>query len=428
MFNIAAAGEHQNSGHRNGSSTTKSIAAILVLGVGVFWLAAVSWPSSIRVGGSTLSALLTLATAVTFLITLPGIAKDRFRNRLPNDASVFPVLPAPLGIFGVVATISLLSATSTNGVQNWAVYVSFILAILAIGTLWRGQNITRFMVRLRAIAGIVAILGLASQLAGVTVYQPRPFAITGIVILAITIPGKPENWLVRITPYVCAAAIGLSLSRTATLIALLLLVFVVLRGKRRGRTIRALAVLCGIGAVGLLALRGYAPLRDRFIGGDAAVSLGGVALNTSGRANIWGLLESGLSSNGLFGAGVGSASDVVVSRYPEVAQPHNEYLRFLFDFGWPGLALFVAGYLLLVVRCYRRAVRNEEPIHWSALIALIGIGLIAFTDNPFVYPFVMVPVGVLVGLSLSRPPTGPVFVLGHSPSALESGIPARSGT
>ena len=45
---------------------------------------------------------------------------------------------------------------------------------------------------------------------------------------------------------------------------------------------------------------------------------------------------------------MGSASQLVGETFTGLDQPHNEYLRFYFDYGVVGLALFIAGYLSLL--------------------------------------------------------------------------------
>ena len=58
----------------------------------------------------------------------------------------------------------------------------------------------------------------------------------------------------------------------------------------------------------------------------------------------------------------------------------------------------------------------SQEVHMSIpkALALLGVGLSAITDNALVYPFVMAPLGVLVGLSLAHP----------VPSGVRSGFPS----
>ena len=369
----------------------------------LIWITLSSLPSQVQLGSVSLSAVLTLGGAFILLLAIPAVLHDRLgpASRLRRDAH--PILPMPLGILAVLITASLLLHPSMSGLQNWAVYVAFIVTILSVGTLWRSMDIYRAFRHLRMVGACVASLSLLLEILSLPMYLPRPFAIEALVILAMVIPGKPENRLIRYAPYICVVAITLSLSRTATVIALVALVFVVLRGRSGVRFIRALFALLAVAGGGWLLVSRYPPLRERFLGGDAAVSYGGLSFNTSGRGNIWGLLEAKFFDGGPFGHGIGAAADLVSARYPDVAQPHNEYLRLLYDLGWPGLLMFVIGYVLLLIRCFKRAIQSDDSIHWSATIALGGTAAIAYTDNPFIYPFVMIPLAVVVGLSLSRP-------------------------
>jgi O-antigen ligase len=212
---------------------------------------------------------------------------------------------------------------------------------------------------------------------------------------------------------------ALSLSRTSTLVGGVLLVFIVLRGKRGRRLFKSLFMLLAAVLSLYMLVVHYAPFRDRFLVGDNALQVGGLEISTQGRAMLWKLLLSLSSDNWLLGQGIGSSGRLIAEYLPagqsdSIGHPHNEYLRLYVEFGIVGLALFVVGYLALVWRIFRSAKRTDHPLHWAAFLALVGIGLSAITDNPFVYPFVMLPLGSLAGLSLALTR----FELSDHPSAL----------
>jgi O-antigen ligase len=315
-----------------------------------------------------------------------------------------PWLPFALVAFVTICIGSLISGPSVDGVQNVCTYLIFALSIPVVVSRVSEHTPERFLHAAALVAGAVGTIALASTLIGFPLYDPRAFALASLVFLAVVIPSRSRHPLVRIAPYVLTGAVVVSLSRTATVIAILLLVFIVLRGRSGGRLIRA-ALLLSVAAAGVVVLWfSYAPFRERFTEGDNAVAINGVLINTSGRTAIWDVLLRNMGNSPLFGHGAGSASTAISAVYPSVGHPHNDYIRILYDFGWPGLCAFLVGYIVLIGWVARRAFGSPaDAIHWSALIALIGIGLSALTDNAFVYPFVMFPLGVLVGLSVSRP-------------------------
>jgi hypothetical protein len=103
-------------------------------------------------------------------------------------------------------------------------------------------------------------------------------------------------------------------------------------------------------------------------------------------------------------------------------QPLNDYLRLLHDFGVIGLLTWLWAMTRVIRRLRRRvfvgasraarAARDVDrrPVRglaWAALAATGAIGFTMLTDNPIVYSFVMLPLGVLIGAGLQQPPTGP---------------------
>ncbi|ARJ06116.1 hypothetical protein B5808_13450 [Cnuibacter physcomitrellae] len=389
----------------------------------LLWLALVSAPTLWSLGPISGSGILTIFTFVLLLVALPFTValkamsdnartasdswSDRNGNLQPLMKSRFghPWLPLAFGLFVVAACARLALDFSVEGLQNVAVYSSFAIAAVVVASSSSLGSADLFLRLARVLASAVGVIALVTFLLDLHLYDARAFALEGLVLLSIVIPERSNNVLVRLAPYVLTAAIALSLSRTATVIAIGMLVFVVLRGKRRGKLIRAILLLLVAATSTVLLVTLYPPFRDRFLVGDNAVTYGGVAINTSGRTAIWDLLLRGVPDAPVFGHGPGAASATIIARYPQIGHPHNDYIRILFDFGWIGLALFVIGYCTIIFWTLRRAIAFRAPIHWSATIALLGVGLSGLTDNAFVYPFVMVPLGVLVGLSLAWPGT-----------------------
>lgn len=393
--------------------------------IGAFWIVLVDIPRLVQLGPISLSGAFTVLLAFLIVCLLPsyasnGEARTRSMTRAQAARTRIPLL---LWIFLLFVSISFVFwAISGNftpeAIQNECLYICFVGAIALATTtrsksaVLRGWDLVRVVSTWFAyIALIIAIMERGSAVTGNRLlgflFTPRPMAIVALIALAIVIPGTPRNTWMKFAPYAIVAAIALSLSRTGTVIGLALLTFLVLRDRHAARRkpgerpLKAMLILASIVVSAYLLIVYYAPFRDRFLVGDNALKFRGLAISTQGRAQVWEVVLSNSSDNWLLGHGAGAASRLVDSHFPGLDHPHNEYLRLFFDFGLVGLFLFVAGYLLLVWRTYSNARHTGHPLHWAAFISLVGILLMAVTDNPFVYPFVMVPLGSLAGLSLA---------------------------
>lgn len=396
----------------------------LTVTITAFWMILVDAPRQIQFGPLTLSGAATLLVTAIILCLLPAhAANNAARKRSPNRGqSLQGRIPWPLWGFVVFSTVSFAIATlrteaSSESIQNACVYISFVGTIaLAAGTKSL-PLVTRGWELMRTLATWFAYLALALSMVGLALptgsadnlrflFTPRAMAIVGIIALAIVLPGPPRNRWMKFAPFALVIAMAFSLSRTSTAIGLALLVFLVLRNRRGtrgavgGRVFRAHFVLAAVSISAYVFVINYTPFRDRFFGGDAAWKVGDFAISTQGRAEMWELVLSNSSKSWLFGHGVGSASQFI-SEYFRLNHPHNDYLRLYFDFGVAGFCLFLAGYLALMWQVFRNARRTDHPLQWAAFIGMLGIALVAVTDNSFVYPFVMLPLGSLVGLSLA---------------------------
>lgn len=378
---------------------------------GAGWMLVAAALSSIGVGPFSLSAILTMILAAMVLTWLPAYGVNSTLTSQPTRYTARTRVPWTLWAFVFMATIGSvllnpIAEMDSLTVQNLVIYFLFVGVIVSVSATKSHDLAERGWVLMRSSATAAAYVyfGVAA-LRLETFMGVRTLAMSGIIVLATVISGPPRNIWIKWAPYVVVSAMALSLSRTATIIGFALLSFMVIRSgsknrKAGSRLLKAATVLVVAGiAVGAIILY-YTPFRNRFLVGDNAVRLGDLSLSTMGRSKMWELMLSD-PANWLLGHGVGSATQLINERLPGLTHPHNEYLRFYYDFGMIGLALFVVGYCSLGYRAYRNARRTEHPVHWSAFIALLGIGLNAITDNCFVYPFVVVPLACLVGLSMA---------------------------
>ena len=387
--------------------------------VALVWLAVSDIPTALSLGPLSVSGAATLLAGASTILLAPMLVLHGRGRSAPRTWTYVippgprkPVVPIALVLFGVVALLGVLRAPSQSGVQQTSVYLGFAGAI-AVGALYsRADTAQRFLEATGTVMCVVGLLavpvflfGLVDFAPGVPVWGQRSFALAATVAVAALVPVRSPRLLVRLAPYALTAGIAASLSRTALVIAVLLLAFAILRSRRGLRGFRVVLALVALTVVAVGAFLTVPSLRDRFLVGDNGVEVGGVALNTSGRSQIWSVVIQDSLPTTWFGRGAGTASDLLAARYPDIAQPHDDYLRIWHDFGLIGLILFVTAYAVLVAGALRRALRAEPAargVHWAAVLALMAVASAAVTDNPVIYPFVMLPLGIVVGLSIGR--------------------------
>lgn len=394
--------------------------------VALVWLVVIDALGRVSAGPLSLSGALTIATAglvvmVAFLY-FSTWAMGNMQPRLRGAGSV----PWPLIVFLILAWLRLWVSPSVEGFQNVAVYTAFIAgaAVLTLGA--PPSRVVTMLRWLRVVAVLMPLVFVASMLSGADVFHERAFGLTALIFVAVLIPYRGRRLIYKLGPVLVVAVIFLSLSRTAAVIAAALLIFTAVRTRRRYRFAGAAVFAGAVGTILYWTVTSYAPFRDRFLGGDQAVSLGGVTLNTSGRSTLWEITTASAEKAPWFGHGPGSANELISGMFTNIAHPHNDYLRLYHDFGIIGAALFTLGVLMLLRRLWVRDHRTDDQIHWVATIALLGVLIAALTDNVIVYPFVMVPLGVIIGCSLAQPlpPKRAKTIRRHPSSAMgASGLP-----
>ena len=322
---------------------------------------------------------------------------------------------------------SAVEGASITAVQNGVVYLLFGGCMLVGGILVSASRdgtfrfLRRMMRWVDAIGLTLAAISLVSAAAGGEwVIGPRSFALVALVFLgwhlAMLHDRRPgAGW--RAAAWM--AAIVLSLSRTAIAVAVLqaalLLLFELRYARRQFITHMALLVPAAV-VMGLLVTMVPA-LNQRFFAAEFnVIQIGGIAVSTSGRSNVWPAVIASGRRHPIVGQGWGSSQQVTASLWgpTEIGHPHNDYLRVWHDAGWIGIALFAlalavpAGALFRGARAHLRD-RHSPPhgaMALAGLLALSGILLAAITDNAIVYSFVMSPLGLLIGAGIAAVHTG----------------------
>lgn len=145
------------------------------------------------------------------------------------------------------------------------------------------------------------------------------------------------------------------------------------------------------------------PVLDAFIGGDQAVEIGGVTLNTSGRSARWEDVYLSAKESIWFGKGVDVPDEFLdLGRW---MHPHNDYLRLLHRLGVIGLGLWISFFLTMML-ILRKVIKHHSDSKERRFVQVtylysMGVALFMVTDNTIVYSYVMFPFAVMVGISLS---------------------------
>lgn len=320
-------------------------------------------------------------------------------NRVPRSAArvAAPFLAFLAWMFGTL----IINGTTRQGVQFLTVEIAFVSALLLASTahLVTGGHLDIVVARCIRFTTVV-LIGLetlgAKQFGG-----GRGGVMVSLLCLSwflaeFRLGNRRSGWWSLAT----LLGIGISLSRTAIIAGLVLfaLTMLLVPGKRRIRN-AALCVL--VVAAGAWAVTSWAPLRDRFTQGDLSASVAGIKINTEGRTQVWDVLWAGVQNEPLIGHGPGSASALSVSLDPAFDNPHNDYLRLLYDFGIVGLVLF-AWFATRITRLLRHVRKRSSDFIPAAagLNAGLAILILMATDNPLDYAFVMIPLGAMFGLGL----------------------------
>ncbi|MFF0911579.1 O-antigen ligase family protein [Microbacterium enclense] len=378
--------------------------------VALAWAALIDIPTKIGLGAASLSGFATIAVPAVLLVSLPWLALTVHGTYRPKvDAKRQPrlqaaqlKLPWALWLFLVIAVTRLAVDGVGEAFQNVAVYAGFILVIPFIVALSSEGTADRVLTWVARIGVAASLVYVATALAGPPVFGSRSFALSAIVFMAALVPYRGASRILKMGPYIVTAAVVMSGSRTALVICLALLVFLVARAKRGRRLALSLVIATSAAAAFFWLITSVPALASRFIGGDNA-SIGGLQINTSGRTAFWELLNREIALEPVWGYGPGSAARAVAIQFGDTAatHPHSDYLRLVHDFGFVGFGIFALGYIALFVAIIRRIRAHDNPIHWAAVVVLIGVAASAVTDNTLVYPFVMLPAGVIVGASLA---------------------------
>jgi len=293
------------------------------------------------------------------------------------------------------------------GFQNLCVYTIFLLFVVVTSTKVRPGVVERFALLIIPIGWAVALVyGITFVTKGFDasgIFPRRAFPMEAVIIMAMVVPSSDRRWRARALPYLLAAEVAGSGSRTATVVAAFLLAFMALRGRGSLRKTFMVGVrLAVLSAAIVWSVNNISYVHDRVFGGDTSL----LGINTEGRSQLWSaVIADARQHDEWVGQGAGSAEVLLASDgFPASGggpvEPHNDYLRMWHDFGWVGAALFFSGFLGLAARMLIMRRRVKQEIYLSAIFVILGALVIMTTDNIVVYWFAMLPIATIVGLAL----------------------------
>jgi hypothetical protein len=365
-------------------------------------------PRNIRFAGVTGLALLTMVLILAGGMSLLGVA--------PRFGAMKPVRPFIL-FFVWVGVTATIHPPSGPGLQNLTVLALFVIIMLVAGGEAHrdpelASNVVGYGRALVIAASFLYVMSSAiGKFSASQFIGSRTYALAALIGLACLLAeGGLKHRSQRTMALMVVGVVGLSLSRLA--LALAVLMFFVARSAKRPtqRSLRRLVVSVVLGGVAMIFIVNHVPvLKERFFSGDQSIAVGGLHINASGRLNFWSATVTSWKTSPWIGHGAGSAGKLIESLFPGLGHPHNEFLRLLHDFGIVGLALWVWGIVSVLRHSWKRWHEGllsggdaAGGVHQAAALGLMALLLMMATDNALVYLFVMGPLGALVGASLGH--------------------------
>lgn len=301
-------------------------------------------------------------------------------------------------LIGIVARRELMRGWDVRRRVETSLLLIPLLPILVIMMNFLSGNLQITTLGFRTVIG----LGLG----------PRPLALFLLPILALLVgkwkysPKLGERILLFLGSMAITVVIITSLSRVASVIALLVIIpsrFL----KKWYHPATLLTVVFGIGI--LLYWFSLPSVQERFFPGGVESFKFDLSsfqsIDTQGRRNLWALTWNESFDNPIIGKGTGSSSQLILSTFPPLEHPHNDYLRVFHDLGIVGLFAFIFAWAYQILHNLKYWIIFDKQhnisayYHLAAMIATIAICISFLTDNTITYVFVLIPLNIIYGLA-----------------------------
>jgi hypothetical protein len=324
-----------------------------------------------------------------------------------------PSIPAALRGWVALAALAALgilwAPERFEGLKQFLLYAAPLLtALVAARIVTRPDQIRLLTTALYVAAGAGLLVNLVPSLAGDALggsLDPegrlvhREYGTFMLPVMALVLARLRYGDLRQAAPALILFAVALTTLSRTTLAAMMLLVVIAMSGT----PLRLRLGLAGMVLVFALAAYSYEPVRERMFtdsrrgftgtvevstGRDAQLHVGGIQL--TGRGPVWVQTWVNAMHAPFIGHGTGSATRFVAERTRGFALfPHNEYLRVLHDFGFPGAGILLAafGIAIAALRRLRRSTTHARTreLALAALMSWSVFAFIAIFDNPLGY-------------------------------------------
>ncbi len=345
--------------------------------------------------------------------------------------SLFSAKILPLLTFLLWAGTSLLwTPAPLHGIQNILVVSTMLIMIwLAEATASADPS---FAIWLEESVRYGVLLAVALYASSLVIFGPGTSDVIGArsfgVFALFGVAHSLAKWrygsrVGLLEALVLTLFIGLSQSRLALGIAVVLFPLAQLPAARVGRLVRMAGVMVMVSFASYWALIYFDSLRNRFLTGDLSLKVGSWAINVSGRLSFWRVTMQSFEDAPIWGKGAGSAEGLIESVFAEIQHAHSDYLRILHDYGCFGMVLWLISSATLLVSLWQawrvtdQISNSAARVYLTAILSLIAFFLDMTVDNAMVYAFVVAPLGLIVGSA---------FGLGGSIAAAERRAAIRS--
>jgi teichuronic acid biosynthesis protein TuaE len=338
---------------------------------------------------------------------------------------VHPRMLLPLATYVVLAVLAVLHDDLTPGLgigQMSSTYVTLTVGWSALAVKWRGTADLGLLKIVTTLPLVCVALGLVLQVAGLhemiqaaTTFDPvarlrgasiaSQLALTSFVsCIAATVLWRTSRWTPA--PYVLVANIvilGATASRGAAIALVIALAGPTVRhalsSLRRDRTLGLVQLAALVIVAGVVLATVVPRLESRNSGGRYYAGAGTITDSSSGRDEAWREFYAIAKQSPLFGHGLGSGPITKIEQSGFQAQ-HNEYLRFFLEGGYVGGGLVLFSIVLAVGFAIASAPRR---IRLDLVGAALGVAFLSITDNTLTSINLIVPFGLLLGISASLP-------------------------
>jgi O-antigen ligase len=288
----------------------------------------------------------------------------------------------------------LLSADAPNALQRTVLLVCPCVVGASLACLpVRDGAVRAFMQGCRVLVGALAFLALlrtgvlaTGRLPTVTGLAGESMTATALATLfaaefASGVRGAIWFWFLAFVLPVIAVVRGVILATLVTLPA------TYAPASHRLR----LGIILLVAVLGIAVFQSERVQRKMFQSGSgqlADLRLDNPDLQTSGRALTWELMLEQARTKPWFGHGANANEAFILETFGVTGQPHNDWVRLFFDYGYVGAALFavtLAAQSLHAFAAARRAAGRRRIFLYAGASAFVPFAMIMVTDNVVLY-------------------------------------------